>query len=175
VAYQPLMDSMSSLVEHMRMLTGITVAYGIKDDFRMACIGNIQEACWADGTFVPCVRPIREDTLYDLASLTKLFTLISVMQLLEKGQISLSDPMGSVDPRFSQLQKTSLRDILCYEAVLKTPQRIHHQPNRPSALEQVFATGINPVEPARLYSDMNALVLKYVVEAVSGLPFYDYL
>lgn len=175
MAYQPLQDSMSTLVERMNMLTGVAVAYGIKDDFRKAWVGNIQEVTWEDDAFMSCVRPIREDTLYDLASLTKLFTLISVMQLLVRGHLSLSDTVGKIDPRFPYLKQASIRDVLCYEAVLKTPQRIDEQPDREAALRQVFATEVCPVEPVRLYSDMNALVLKYVVEAAGGLPFFDYI
>ncbi len=175
MAYQPLMDSMSALVERMNMLTGVAVAYGTKDDFRKTWIGNIQEVAWVDGAFVPCIRPICENTLYDLASLTKLFTLISVMQLIVQGRLSFSDTVGKIDPRFTHLKQASIRDVLCYEAVLKTPRRIDDQPDREAALEQVFATEVCPVEPARLYSDMNALVLKYVVESAGGLPFYDYL
>ncbi len=175
MAYKPLMDSMTTLVEEMHMLTGIAVAYGTEDAYKTACVGNIQEVAWVDGTFIPCVRPIQEHTLYDLASLTKLFTLISVMQLIERKSISLTDTFGSIDSHFPFLQKTSLRDILCYEAILKTPQRIDQQQDRAAALAQVFQTSLSPVEPPRLYSDMNALLLKYVVETVSGLPFYDYL
>ena len=37
------MDSMTELVMRMRMLTGVAVAYGTKDDFRTAAVGNIQE------------------------------------------------------------------------------------------------------------------------------------
>jgi CubicO group peptidase (beta-lactamase class C family) len=169
------MDSISDLVEHMRMLTGVAAAYGTKDVFDKASIGNIQEVAWVDGAFVPCVRPIREDTLYDLASLTKLFTLISVMQLIERGRLSFKDSVGKIDPRFSHLKQASIRDVLCYEAVLKTPQRIDEQPDREAALKQVFATEVSPVEPARLYSDMNALVLKYVVEAAGGMNFFEYI
>ena len=175
MAYQPLMNSISSLVEHMRMLMGVAVAYGTKDDFRKASVGNIQEVAWEDGALTPCVRPVREDTLYDLASLTKLFTLISIMQLIARGRLSLSDSVGKIDPRFSHLKQASIQDVLCYEAVLKTPQRIDEQPGREAALKQVFATELSPAEPVRLYSDMNALVLKYVVEAAGGLPFFDYL
>jgi CubicO group peptidase (beta-lactamase class C family) len=175
MAYQPLMDSISDLVEHMHMLTGVAVAYGTKDDFRTASVGNIQEVAWENGAFEPCVRPVLKDTLYDLASLTKLFTLISIMQLITRGRLSLSDCVGIIDPRFSRLKQASVRDVLCYEAVLKTPLRIDEQPDREAALKQVFSTDVSPVEPARLYSDMNALVLKYIVEAAGGLPFFDYI
>lgn len=173
--YQPLMDSMTELVMRMRMLTGVAVAYGTKDDFRTAAVGNIQEVALQNGVFVPHVRPIAKNTLYDLASLTKVFTLVSVMQLFSRGRLPLSATMGDIDPRFEKLGQTSLRDILCYEAVLKTPQRVDAQTDRESALRQVFLTERSPVEPQRLYSDMNALVLKYAVEAASGLPFYEYL
>ena len=166
---------MTSLVEGMRMLTGMAVAYGTRDDYQTACVGSIQEVAWSEEAFVPCMRPIRDDTLYDLASLTKLFTLISVMQLVENKSISLTDPFGAIDSRFPYLRNVPVRDILCYEAVLKTPQRVDQQPDRASALEQVFQTCLCPVEGPRLYSDMNALLLKYIVETVSGLCFYDYL
>ncbi len=175
VTYQPLLESMADLVERMNMLTGVAVAYGNKKDFCTAQIGNIQEIFKEGDVFVPCVRPVREDTVYDLASLTKLFTLISVMQLMECGELSFQDKVGEIEPRFVNLNDVNVRDVLCYEASLQTPQRIDGQADRESAFRQVLLTGVNPVEPARLYSDMNALILKYVVEKVSRMPFFTYI
>ncbi|KDQ21640.1 hypothetical protein BOTBODRAFT_150543 [Botryobasidium botryosum FD-172 SS1] len=46
-------------------------------------------------------RPIAPDTVYWLASQTKLMTAIAAMQCVERGQISLDDPIGSVLPELA--------------------------------------------------------------------------
>ncbi|HML48343.1 MAG TPA: serine hydrolase domain-containing protein, partial [Clostridia bacterium] len=174
-AYPPLLTSLSVLVERMRMLTGMAVAYGNRDRFFHAHVGNVQEVELAGGIFVPRVRPVRDSTLYDLASLTKIFTMIGVMQLVSSGEISLDDRIGGIDPRFPGLAQVRLEQAMSYEAPLQTPERIDTQPDYEAALHQVFAMVVNPTESPRPYSDMNALALKYVVERVSGMPFFDYI
>src|SRR5919198_2977004 len=39
------------------------------------------------------VRPINAETLFDLASLTKLFTTTAFMLLVEQGKVSVDDPV----------------------------------------------------------------------------------
>jgi CubicO group peptidase (beta-lactamase class C family) len=166
---------MDGLVTRRRMLTSLAVAYGTADRFCEAHTGCAWEVEWVDGAMVPAARPVTERTLYDLASVTKLFTLIAVMQLASRGGLSLQDKVGGIVPRFRGLKDTSVAQVLIYEAALETPFRIDAQPDREAALTQVFSIRARPPEAQRLYSDMNALVLKYVVERVSGLPFYEYI
>jgi len=167
---------MRRLVLELGMLTGLSVSYGNARESDTCRIGLAREVDLMDGAFVPCERPLTGHSLYDLASLTKLFTAVSVMQLMQRGLLHLHDAVGVVDDRFAALQDTSLYDVLTYQAVLRSPERIDAQPTPEAALRQVFLTGrhLGP-EPARLYSDMNALVLKYLVERVSGLAYMDYL
>ena len=54
--------------------------------------------------------PINFDTLFDLASLTKLFTTTAFMTLVEEGKVSIDDPVQSVLPEFS-----GVRSIQPYE------------------------------------------------------------
>lgn len=170
-----LIESMGELVARRRMLTGLAVAYGTADRCCEAHTGNAREVEWVDGKMIPAARPITERTLYDLASLTKLFTLIAVMQLAARGALALRDAVGGIEPRFKGLIDTTIGQVLRYEAALQTPQRIDAQPNWEAALNQVFSMRVRPPEAQRLYSDMNALVLKYAVERASGLPFYEYI
>ena len=58
--------------------------------------------------------PARLHTLFDMASITKLFTTTAFMRLLEDGKVSLDQPVRSVLPEF-----TGLRPILPYEDPLK--------------------------------------------------------
>lgn len=45
--------------------------------------------------------PTQLDSFFDLASLTKLFTLTAFMRLVESGRIALTDPLVSVIPEFA--------------------------------------------------------------------------
>lgn len=45
-------------------------------------------------------RPTQPDSLFDLASLTKLFTATALMRLVEAGRVSLETPVGEVIPAF---------------------------------------------------------------------------
>lgn len=158
------------------MLTGLCVSYGNARDSATCRVGLAQEVALTDGAFVPCERPLTGHSLYDLASLTKLFTAICVLQLVERGQLRLDDNLGVRDDRFAALRQTSVYDVLTYQALLRSPERIDAQLTPEDALRQVFLTGrFEGPEPARLYSDMNALVLRYLVERVSGLSYWDYL
>ncbi len=158
------------------MLTGLTVCCGTATESCTHTVGLGREVRLQGGTLVDDPRPLTDASVYDLASLTKLFTAVAVMQLVDKGHLRLEDNMGERDNRFPALYGTKVLDIMTYEAVLRTPKRVDAQLSHDRAQEQVFATArFEGPEPAKLYSDMNALVLKYLVERISGLRFYDYL
>jgi len=55
-------------------------------------------------------RPANAETLFDLASVTKLFTTAAFMTLVEQGKISFDDPVRTVLPEFS-----GMRPIQPYE------------------------------------------------------------
>lgn len=173
--HDSLRQSMRRLVCDMRMLTGLTVIYGNRHDSASCSVGLAREIAPAERGFVPAPKAIDAHSLYDLASLTKLFTCISVLQLVEQGKLAMDSLIGEVDKRFVHLRGVTLYDALTYRAVLKSPERIDRQPDARAAERQVFAMYSAPDMPDRLYSDMNALLLKYVVESVSGWCFDEYI
>src|SRR5690625_2289928 len=48
---------------------------------------------FGDAMRLPEVRPMQPNTLFDLASISKLFTATAVMMLVEQGHIRLDDPI----------------------------------------------------------------------------------
>ncbi len=174
-AQHGLLRSIERLVFEQRMLTGLTVVYGNAREYDSVTVGNAREVIKTQEGIVPDVRPLTAHTLYDLASLTKLFTAVSVLQLVERGMLRLTDTVAAADARFSQLYNTTIQEALTFQAVLKSPQRVDAQPDFDSAQRQVFAIYRSEHMPERLYSDMNALLLSYVVEGVTGQDFYDYV
>ena len=163
------------LVNDLHMLTGLTIAYGDAEHHESMSVGLQREIFESNGRFESKEQPITERTIYDLASLTKLFTCVSVFLLLENRVIRMTDCIGALDPRFKHLKDISVYDCLCYRAALQSPQRIDAQPNAELAEKQVFEIFPSLKARTKIYSDMNALVLKYVIEAVSQQRYIDFL
>lgn len=168
-----LLDKMRFLCDETRMLTGITAAYGTSCESEYARYGRAQETTLENGQFIPCVRPLQEDSIYDLASLTKLFTSVMTMILVERGKLSLDEHVGEIDRRFVHLQNVTVFDTLCYRVCLQTPGRIDGAPSREEGLRRLFAVQSAPSPAVRIYSDINAMVMKYVIEAKTGMTLYD--
>ena len=172
---QRLLDKMRFLCDETRMLTGITAAYGTSKYCEHMLFGRAQEISLKDGHFVPCVRPLQEDSIYDLASLTKLFTSVMTMILVERGLLSLDERIGNIDARFVHLKDVSVFDTLCYRVCLQTPGRIDDAPDREEGLRRLFSVRAAPSPAVRIYSDINAMVIKYIIEAKTGMAFADAL
>ena len=62
--------NMRFLCDESRMLTGVTVAYGTPVHSEWTQYGRAQELTRTESGFLPAVRPLQPDTIYDLASLT---------------------------------------------------------------------------------------------------------
>lgn len=171
-----LLANMRYLCDETRMLTGITAAYGTPDAFERCSYGRAREFLLDDsGAFIPAEKPLSKDHLYDLASLTKLFTAVAALQLVESGKLSLEETIGEIDSRFINLKNVRLFDVLSFNAHLQTPGRIDAVTDRSEGLRRLYAAA--PAEPPRirLYSDINAMIVKYVVEQRTGMAFADVL
>lgn len=168
-----LLDNMRFLCDKTRMLTGITAAYGTSRLSEYATYGRAQEILFQDGQFIPCERPLEDDSIYDLASLTKLFTSVMTMILVERGQLALDECVGNIDSRFVHLKDVTVFDVLCYRVCLKTPGRIDDAPDREEGFRRLYLVEPSPSPAVRLYSDINAMVIKYVIEQKTGMALYD--
>lgn len=61
--------------------------------------------------------PINKDTIFGLASVTKSFTSLAIMQLAERGAINLNDPVSKYIPDFTnknQKEPVKLWHLLCH-------------------------------------------------------------
>src|SRR5439155_18761567 len=70
----------------------------------------------------PAPEAMTEDTIFDLASLTKVVaTTTSVMQLVEEGRIRLNDPVAQFVPDFGRYGKTgiTIRHLLTHTSGLR--------------------------------------------------------
>jgi CubicO group peptidase (beta-lactamase class C family) len=132
---------------------------------------------WAQGqrSLEPNREPMTEDTLFDVASLTKVVaTLPSVLLLLERGQLRLEAPVQAYLPEFRQPGIT-VRHLLTHTSGLPAslPADSAHPDWRgyEEGIQRACACQPNP-PPGRLfrYSDVNFILLGEIVHHLSGRP-----
>jgi uncharacterized protein YbbC (DUF1343 family)/CubicO group peptidase (beta-lactamase class C family) len=145
---------------------------------------------WHDGQVVyrkavgnRSIDPHREamtvDTVFDVASLTKVVaTTVAVMQLVQKGEISVNEPVAKYIPEFAQNGKESvtIRQLLTHFSGLPEVLDLA-QPwqGRDAALQLAYAEKLINSPGARfLYSDIDFIVLGALVERVSEMPLDQY-
>lgn len=123
------------------------------------------------------------DTIFDLASLTKVIvTTTAIMQLVEEGKIELDTPVATYWPEFAANGKdaVTVRELLThtsgFQAILPTwvlPE--DKKEDYKSGLQQVEGLGLeNPPGKVFTYSDINFITLGHLVEIISGEPINRY-
>src|SRR5947209_8274066 len=130
-------------------------------------------------TLAPRPEPVTVDTIFDLASLTKVVaTTPSVMRLVQMGQVRINDPVSHYIPDFGAngKQNITVRHLLIHYSGLRPDLDL----NTPwQGQEEAFrrANAEKPQSPPGaqfLYSDINFIVLGELVQRVSGMSLEKY-
>lgn len=132
-------------------------------------------------TYSPHSERVTVNTIYDLASVTKMAaTTISIMKLYEEGKIKLNDPVSKYLPRFAEngKSKVTIRNLLKHNGGFPPDRpfyRIAHTPaevvDSLFATRLVYKTGIDTM----VYSDLDFITLGLLVEKVTGMPLNKYV
>ncbi|MGW1341985.1 serine hydrolase [Kribbella sp. NPDC002412] len=126
------------------------------------------------GTELPADQqiPMRTDTIFDLASVSKLFTSIVVMQQVEKGKVGLDTPIASYVPEFAEngKQAITVRQALTHTTGLPAWLPLWSaQPDPASRMHMALtATPTSPAGTKYLYSDLNLIALGELAHRVTG-------
>jgi len=118
--------------------------------------------------------PARPSTVYDLASLSKLFTSIVAVQQIEDGRIGLHAPVARYLPGFAVHGKSriTVEQLLTHTSGLPAdphPALWRGHRTVPERRRAVLRT-VPQAPPGRryIYSDLNMLTLQQLVEKVTG-------
>lgn len=122
--------------------------------------------------------PVGAETLFDLASLTKvLFTVPEVLRLLEDGLADLDDPLSRFFPEMtwmqnSELPRRTLRQLLVHTAGLDGWAPVYTWGTDLSTLKMAVLQHRWEVKPAggHLYSDIGYILLGLALERLRGRP-----
>jgi len=132
------------------------------------------EKAYGNRSVEPEIEAMTPETVFDLASLTKvLATAPSVMLLVQKGRLKLDDPVSKYLPAFGQAgkKKVTLRQLLVHYSGLPADlrQTRRRRITSKNALSRIYqARLVAPPGQRFIYSDLGFVVLGKVVEKVTG-------
>ena len=124
---------------------------------------------------VPRREPMTVDTIFDLASLTKVVaTATSIMILVERGQVRLSDPLSRYIPemRGGGRERITIEQLLTHRAGYAPDFDLGQRwTGYDEAIRRLIEEPLRHPPGARfVYSDIGYIALGEVVRRVSGLP-----
>ncbi|MET3293200.1 UNVERIFIED_CONTAM: CubicO group peptidase (beta-lactamase class C family) [Brevibacillus sp. OAP136] len=124
--------------------------------------------------------PMQLDTVFDLASLTKVVaTLPAALQLMERGQMALDDPVDSIIPQFGRhhAEKVRIGHLLTHTSGLHAdftsdPYTMTKEQMQAAIcqLDLLHTPGAKVI-----YSDLGMMLLAKVIEALTDMPFDRYV
>ena len=128
---------------------------------------------------IPAKEPMTADTIFDIASLTKIIATTSgLMKLYDQGKFRLDDPVTRYLPGFQGgRSRITVRDLATHFSGLRPDLDL--QP-----AWRGYETGIrkalidkpaNPPETKFVYSDINFILLGEMVHRLSGVPENEYV
>lgn len=129
--------------------------------------------------------PMQQDMVFRLGSVTKQYTAISILQLVEQGKISLQDSVQKFIKEFPSKGHTiTIENLLTHTSGIIDYEALDfHIPNAIRidfpAKEIIDSVGQLPLDfiPGTKfhYSNSNYFFLAYIIEQVSGKSYKDYL
>lgn len=129
--------------------------------------------------------PMKPEMVFRIGSITKQFTSIAILQLVEKGKISLSDSIQKYINNYHFKGKTiTIENLLTHTSGIKGYEQIDAKV--PNAIRIDFAPAliIDSLDKLSLdfdpgtkysYSNSNYFLLGYIIEKVTGKSYQQYL
>lgn len=169
--------TMRSLVDAGRLAGSVTLVAVDGKILNIDCVGH------AD---VAENRPMKIDTVFRIASMTKPITAACVMILQDEGKLSVDDPASKYLPEFASVTvqgggtpatPITIKHLLTHASGVAAPKSDALGPN-PSLAETVAAVAKEPLlfEPGTQWSyGLGLSVAGRIVEVVSRMPFEKFV
>jgi len=130
--------------------------------------------------------PVTDDSRYDLFSVTKTFTALTVFQLAEEGKIQIDKPAADYLPQFPYSKEITISQLLNHTAGIPNPLPLrwihllneHAIFNRDLFFKEIFQKHPDIKSPPGTkfsYSNLGYVLLGQLIEKISGIPYERYI
>ncbi len=125
-------------------------------------------------------------TTYNLFSITKTFTAVAILQLAQQGKLTLDKPASDYLPGFPYPNNITIRQLLNHTSGIPNPvplKWIHLTEEQDSFDSKIFFDSLFS-KHSKLsfapgtkfaYSNLGYVLLGRIIEAVSSMPYEDYI
>jgi CubicO group peptidase (beta-lactamase class C family)/D-alanyl-D-alanine dipeptidase len=147
-----------------------------------------QHVVWAQGFGYQDAKhtiPATADTVFRVGSVSKLFTDIGIMQLVQAGRLNLDAPVSNYLPNFHPVnpfdQPITLRQLMSHRAglVREPPVGNYFDTSAPTLQQTVDSlnqtTLVYPPGSHTKYSNAGVATVGYTLQTISGEPYATYL
>lgn len=128
--------------------------------------------------------PMRTEHVFKIASITKQFTAVAILQLLEEGKLDLQDEITRFIPDYpTQGYRITIEHLLTHTSGILDFAKIRETPNRMAgALTPEQMIDIFKERPLRFppgtqweYSNSGYFLLGYIIERITGKTYGEFL
>ncbi|MFD2044915.1 serine hydrolase domain-containing protein [Ornithinibacillus salinisoli] len=139
----------------------------------------LQEAL-GNRVVLPEKAPMQMDTVFDLASLTKVVaTLPAMLKLIDEGEIRLDDTVGHFLPDFAKVGKEeiTLKQLLTHTSGLPAHKQYYADNLSTTAIfNRIYEQPLEYASGSKVvYSDLGLITLFNVIQQVTQQPFSDFV
>lgn len=119
------------------------------------------------------------NTVFPIASETKSFTAISILQLEQEGKVSVDEPLSDFISGFPEGNKITIHHLLTHTSGIKEMLDVVDNGKKATVEEVIDALKKQKLdfEPGTQfhYSNSNYFILGYIIEKVSKMPYHEYV
>jgi len=117
--------------------------------------------------------PMREDTIFDVASISKLFTSVVLVSLAEQGTLDLDARVARYLPPFDQSDPAKspivVRQLVTHTSGMKADMDLKPYPDDAARMAAVYAEPLdNPPGKKYTYSDLGLITAGRLLEEITG-------
>lgn len=168
---QPIEELLKSGI-HDGVFPGACYAVGKEGKVSVGAVGHY--------TYDPDSPKVTNDTIWDLASLSKVIgTTSAVMLLVQRGLLDIEKPVASIIPEFAthEKEKVTFRNLLVHDSGLIAFRPYHQQFSSAEEVMKaiydeklVYETGTKSI-----YSDLSMILVAEAIQRISGKPLDEFL
>ena len=125
--------------------------------------------------------PITSTTKHRVGSITKMFTAVMILQLVEEEKLKMDDHLDKFYPQISNASKITISDILAHRSGIQdifTNPKLRPKMMTPITKDEmltIITKGNSDFEPGTKYSYSNSgyFILGYLVEKLTGKSYQE--
>jgi CubicO group peptidase (beta-lactamase class C family) len=141
--------------------------------------GVAYHKAYGNRSLVPTTEPMTEDTLFDLASLTKVVaTAPAILLLIQRGQIDLDAPVCKYIPKYTGQgrEQITIRELLTHTSGLPPDLDTNEWHGYSKAIKMACQTKLQSAPGTEfIYSDINFILLGEIVQRITKRPLQDFV